>query len=98
MINNEFAQLVQMLVTGQPPSQLMQSGVAPAGGAPTQLIEVVTVSQPAGQPQVGYVVPGAGQRADDLDGFLRPGPVAIASPNEKPCHQARRHAEARAQS
>jgi hypothetical protein len=34
-----------------------------------QLTEVVTVSQPAGQPQLGYLIPRVGQRADDLDGF-----------------------------
>jgi DNA-binding CsgD family transcriptional regulator len=35
---------------------------------------VVAISQPAGQPQLGYLIPALGQRADDLDGFLRPGP------------------------
>jgi hypothetical protein len=39
------------------------------------LIEMVTVSHPAGQPQVRHVVPRIGQRLDDLEGFLGPGPV-----------------------
>lgn len=73
--DNEFAQLIQVLVTGQPLSQLMQRGGAPAGGPLAQLIEVIAVSQPARQPQPGHLIPGVGERADDLDGFLGPGPV-----------------------
>ena len=53
----------------------MQSRIAPVGGALAQLTEVVTVGQPAGQPQLGFLIPGAGQRADDLDGFSGPAPV-----------------------
>jgi hypothetical protein len=34
--------------------------VALAGGALPQLIEVVTVGQPTGEPQLGHVVPGVG--------------------------------------
>src|SRR5262244_2899850 len=48
--------------------------VATAGGALAQLIEMVTVSQPAGQPQLVHVVPGVGPRADHLDGLFGPGP------------------------
>jgi hypothetical protein len=81
VISNEFAQLIQVLMSGEPPGQLMQGGVAPAGGSSAQLIEVVTVSQPAGQPQLGYVIPGFSQRTDDLDGFgidATSGPTVIA--------------------
>lgn len=35
--NNKFAQLIQLLMTSQPLSQLMQGGVAPAGGPSAQL-------------------------------------------------------------
>src|SRR5712691_8245282 len=41
----------------------------------TQLIDLAPLSQPPGKPQLGHVVPGVGQRADDLDGLFRPGPV-----------------------
>ena len=34
VISNEFVELVQVLVTGQPLSQLMQGGIAPAGALP----------------------------------------------------------------
>jgi hypothetical protein len=51
----------------------MQRMVASAGYALTRLIETVTVSQPPGKPQFGYVVSRVGQRADSLDGLLRPG-------------------------
>ena len=62
-------------VIGQPPGQLKQGVVASRSGALAQLIGLVPLSQPAGQPQLGYVVSGVGQRPDDLDGFAGPGPV-----------------------
>ena len=61
----------------------MRSMVAASSGALAQLIEAVTVSQPAGQPQLGYVVPGIGQRADDLNGLLHLGQAA-RPPREGP--------------
>jgi len=64
-----------MLVAGQPLSQLIQSGVATAIGPPAQLIDVVTVGQPASQEPLGYLISVVGQRADDLYGVLGPGPV-----------------------
>jgi hypothetical protein len=45
--SNKFAELVQVLVTFQPLSHLMQGAVTPAGSASAELIEVVTGSQPA---------------------------------------------------
>jgi len=62
-------------VTGQPSGQLKQGMVAAAGGPLAQLTELVPLSQPPGQPELGDVVPGVGQRADDPDGLLSPGPV-----------------------
>jgi hypothetical protein len=49
--------------------------IAAAGYALTQLIDLAPLSQPPCKPQLGRVVPGVGQRADDLDGLFRPGPV-----------------------
>ena len=43
--------------------------VASRPGPLAQLIELTPLSQPPGQPQPGHVVPGVGQRADDLDGL-----------------------------
>ena len=67
-------QLVEQVMVGQQPGQLTRSVVA-GSGALAQLLDAVTVSQPAGQPQLRHVVPGIGQRTDDLDGLLQPGPV-----------------------
>ena len=59
----------------QPLSQLIQGGVASRVGPPAQLIDVVTVGQPVSQEPLGHLIPVVGQRTDDLDGLLSPGPV-----------------------
>jgi hypothetical protein len=73
--DNQSAQLVYLLMPGQPFGQLMQGWVARPGGPLAELIGVVIVGQPPGQPQLGYLIPGVGQRADDLDSFFGPDPV-----------------------
>ena len=60
-------------MVGQQHGQLNQGVIAARSGALAQLIELVPLSQPAGQPELGCVVPGVGQGPDDLDGLLRPG-------------------------
>jgi len=42
--SNQLAQLLQVFMTGQPLSQLMQGGLAPADGPLAQLAEAVTVT------------------------------------------------------
>jgi hypothetical protein len=74
--SNEFSQLIQAVVTGQPLGQGFQGGVTPAGHPLAQLVESVGVPQPAGQPQIGHVISGLGKRPDDLDGFLDPAAVS----------------------
>jgi hypothetical protein len=62
-------------MTGQPPGQLILGMVITAARAAAKLIGAIPLSQPAGEPQLGNVIPGVGQRPDSPDGLLGPGPV-----------------------
>ncbi|HEU5421027.1 MAG TPA: STAS domain-containing protein [Streptosporangiaceae bacterium] len=50
-------------------------------GAPAQLSNLAAVGQPAGQPELGDIVSGIGERADHRDRF--PGPVPLGQPAGK---------------
>src|SRR5215467_6017137 len=74
-------------MVSQAAGQLTRRVVAAAIGALAQVIEAVAVRKPAGQPQLGHVGTGVGQRADDLDGLIQLGPVGQSPAGVSPVRQ-----------
>src|SRR5579875_2099511 len=60
---------------GQPPGQLRQSVTVPGFSAPPELVHMIAVGQPAGQPELSYLVVSVGQWADHRNGLVDLTPV-----------------------